>query len=309
MPNLLLERIDSQLAQRMCFVLMPFKSDFKNIYKSINSVARECGLECLRADEIRKSSQIIRDIWEKINESRFVIADLSGCNPNVFYELGLAHAIQKTVILLVQDTEKDVPFDISGIRHIRYAKNRPAEFKKKLKETVKATIPTIPKDFNPIGGHDSEETAEPHVILTGIEVPPFIKLGQSAEILLKAKNIGEDTQEAYFSISFPFGIDDIEILGSNTATQKGKKDETWCNGEMILSYPIAEGLKYRGTWGKGVECYLKVKISPFKKGFVWFYVNASSFSVDKKWIQDPHDRLIDVDQRKEPVYCGIIDVI
>jgi len=102
MPQLLLNRIDSQIAQRMCFVLMPFKSDFKNIYKSINMVATTCGLDCLRADEISKSSQIMRDIWEKINESRFVIADLSGCNPNVFYELGLAHGIHKTVIIIAQ---------------------------------------------------------------------------------------------------------------------------------------------------------------------------------------------------------------
>jgi len=60
------------------------------------------------------------DIWEKINRARFIVADLTGKNPNVFYEVGLAHAIGKDVILITQSMD-DVPFDLKVLRCIVYS--------------------------------------------------------------------------------------------------------------------------------------------------------------------------------------------
>ena len=60
-------------------------------------------------------------IWRSINEARIVIADITGGNPNVFYEIGIAHTIGKDVILISQDIgEKDIPFDIHARRVIDY---------------------------------------------------------------------------------------------------------------------------------------------------------------------------------------------
>ena len=99
---------------------MPFSDRFQPIYDDhIRPEVQRAGLRCERADEIRGTSLITWDIWEKINRARFLIADLTDRNPNVFYELGLAHAISKDVILLTQSMDF-VPFDLKALRCIVY---------------------------------------------------------------------------------------------------------------------------------------------------------------------------------------------
>lgn len=62
----------------------------------------------------------MNDIWKSICEARFLIADLTGRNANVFYELGIAHTVGKEAILIRQQEEARIPADIGHIRHIRY---------------------------------------------------------------------------------------------------------------------------------------------------------------------------------------------
>lgn len=108
------------LDPQLCFVLMPFAERFQPIYDDhIRLTVERAGLRCERADEIKGTSLITWDIWEKINRARFLIADLTERNPNVFYELGLAHAISKDVILLTQSMDF-VPFDLKALRCIVY---------------------------------------------------------------------------------------------------------------------------------------------------------------------------------------------
>ena len=59
------------------------------------------------------------DVWTAICRSRIIIADCTGRNPNVFYEIGIAHTVGKPVILIAQNS-KDVPFDLRHIRYIPY---------------------------------------------------------------------------------------------------------------------------------------------------------------------------------------------
>lgn len=108
------------LDTQLCFVLMPFADRFQPIYDDhIRPSVETAGLRCERADEIKGTNLITWDIWEKINRARFLIADLTDQNPNVFYELGLAHAISKDVILLTQSMDF-VPFDLKSLRCIIY---------------------------------------------------------------------------------------------------------------------------------------------------------------------------------------------
>ncbi len=103
------------------FVLMPFLKEMDPIYLDhIKPSVESEGVNCQRADEIVGTNIITLDIWEKINRARFIIADLTGKNPNVFYEIGLAHAIGKEVILITQ-TMDDVPFDLKSIRCVVYS--------------------------------------------------------------------------------------------------------------------------------------------------------------------------------------------
>ena len=108
------------LDPQLCFVLMPFAGQFKPIYDDhIKPIVLKAGLQCERADDIRGTNLITWDIWERINRARFLIAELTDRNPNVFYELGLAHALSKDVILLTQSMEF-VPFDLKILRCIPY---------------------------------------------------------------------------------------------------------------------------------------------------------------------------------------------
>lgn len=109
-----------------CFVVMPFADPIGNYYKSVYEPAiLKAGLTPIRADaDIFGTGKIIDQIWSGINASRVLVAELTQRNPNVFYELGLAHALDKPVVL-VSSNENDVPFDLKHIRVIYYDVNDP----------------------------------------------------------------------------------------------------------------------------------------------------------------------------------------
>lgn len=107
-------------SQKNCFVLMPFKEDLKEIYTEVyKPVCSENGIECWRVDEIARPGSITRDIVEGILDADIIIADLTTKNPNVFYELGIAHSTSNKTIMTAQSKE-DVPFDIAAYRVIFY---------------------------------------------------------------------------------------------------------------------------------------------------------------------------------------------
>ena len=138
-PKLQIEK--KAIDESLCFVLMPFDEKFLSIYDSIiKKVVERSKLRCTRADEIFGTQPIIEDILEHIQKARFLIADLTGRNPNVFYELGLAHAKGKEVILITQDL-KDVPFDLEHYRCIVYEDSVAGA--EKLKEGLMNTLKKI----------------------------------------------------------------------------------------------------------------------------------------------------------------------
>lgn len=104
-----------------CFVVMPFAGAIGGYYQQVYEPAiKKAGLLPVRADaDIFGTGKIIDQIWSGINAARVLVAELTTRNPNVFYELGLAHALNKPVVL-VSSNEKDVPFDLQHIRVIYY---------------------------------------------------------------------------------------------------------------------------------------------------------------------------------------------
>jgi len=104
-----------------CFV--PFKSSFNRLYKEqIKPVVKASGFKCVRADDIFSPTPILEDIWIHILKCKVVIADVTGRNPNVFYEIGIAHTVGKPVIVITQDKD-DIPFDIAQLRYFEYSDN------------------------------------------------------------------------------------------------------------------------------------------------------------------------------------------
>lgn len=105
---------------RDCFVLMPFAPNFDGIWQEVIApTVREMGDNCVRADDIFRPGSVMDDVLTLIRRADYLIADLTTRNPNVFYELGLAHALEKQVILLADDIA-EVPFDVRHRRVIVY---------------------------------------------------------------------------------------------------------------------------------------------------------------------------------------------
>jgi hypothetical protein len=102
------------------FVLMPFGTEFDDIYKlGIKEVAKSLDVIAERVDEQSFSETILERIYRQIESADFIVADMTGRNPNVFYEVGYAHAKKKPVILITKD-ENDIPFDLKHHRHLIY---------------------------------------------------------------------------------------------------------------------------------------------------------------------------------------------
>lgn len=127
------------------FVLMPFDQAFDDIYKfGIKATATTLGILAERVDEQIYSEGILERIYRQIELADLIIADMTGQNPNVFYEVGYAHAKGKFCILLTQKSE-DIPFDLKHHRHIVYG-NSISQLRTQLTEEmawVKNQVNTI----------------------------------------------------------------------------------------------------------------------------------------------------------------------
>lgn len=128
--------MDTTRPKDFVFVLMPFSDDFDDVYKlGIKEACREAGVYCERVDEQIYSENMLDRIYNQISKADFLIADMSDKNPNVFYEVGYAHALGKNVILITQRSE-DIPFDLRHYPHIVY-NGKVAYLKEQLTSKVK----------------------------------------------------------------------------------------------------------------------------------------------------------------------------
>ncbi len=111
---------DAQGQKPYVFVLMPFREEHFALYeRAVKPALEELGCTVEHAKDVNTVERIVDSIFTQIRRARFLVADTTGKNPNVFYELGYAHALGKKVIMIVQDTH-DIPFDVAGLRHIPY---------------------------------------------------------------------------------------------------------------------------------------------------------------------------------------------
>lgn len=148
--------------KNICFVIMPIgKQDsseyirFKNIYDNLIKKAVEdsgFSLQCIRADDIKKSGAIMKQVIEYLYSASVVIADLTGRNANVFYELGIRHTFEKRSILIAQNAD-DSPFDVNQYRLIDYKypdEEKQKEFNEKIKQYIKDILDNPNESDNPV---------------------------------------------------------------------------------------------------------------------------------------------------------------
>lgn len=117
-------------------VMMPFAIEFTPVYESIKHATYNCGLRCLRADDIWEDTTIVQDIFSLIYKSQIVVVDFTAKNPNVMYETGIAHTLGKHVVPISQSLEH-VPFDMRHHRVLKYLPNAEGLIKLSLDLDVK----------------------------------------------------------------------------------------------------------------------------------------------------------------------------
>ncbi len=130
------ETIDPNLVS----VMMPFSPGFADVYGAIQAAAAAVGLQTNRADNVWEHHTVIQDVVNLIDRARIVVCDLTGKNPNVFYEAGIAHTLGRQVIMITQ-SEHDVPFDLRHHRFLPYLPN--GEGLAALTENLRARMATL----------------------------------------------------------------------------------------------------------------------------------------------------------------------
>lgn len=122
------------------FVLMPFDKTFGDVYRlGIKEGCQKAGAYCERVDEQLFDESILERVYNQIAKADVIVADMSGQNPNVFYETGYAHALNKRVILLKQK-DQDIPFDLKHYTHIIYDRNDILHLKTELERRIRWCI-------------------------------------------------------------------------------------------------------------------------------------------------------------------------
>jgi len=132
----------------LCFVIMPFRdAQLQFVEHAVKPVVTSLGLECKLANEFRGGhNDIVEEIWVALNEARFLIVDLTGQNPNVYYELGIANTLGKQIIAIhkkgAPDEDARLPFDVRTRRTVFYEDTMAggAAFQKELREHIEAIL-------------------------------------------------------------------------------------------------------------------------------------------------------------------------
>jgi len=133
---------------KKCFVVSPIGGEGTDIRKRadqvykyiIAPVCEKCDFEAVRVDQINQADSITQTIIDMLLQAELVIADMTGHNPNAFYEMGYRACTKKPMIHIKEKGEK-IPFDIAGIRAFDYDLtdlDSVAEVKERLEQTIKA---------------------------------------------------------------------------------------------------------------------------------------------------------------------------
>ena len=133
---------------KTAFVFMPFEEELRDVYKSgVKKTLEDLGWSCHRSDEKFDTPEIVCTICKNTQETSLILADLTGRNPNVFLEVGLAFGLEKYVVFLSQ-APKDIPFDTRTFRTIIYDSHELPDLKGKIRTLVKSikVTPRLPKE-------------------------------------------------------------------------------------------------------------------------------------------------------------------
>lgn len=175
----------------MVFVLMPFDDDFDDVFEDlIRRPLETIGYQVRRADSLFNQQQILKDVVKGIADATIVIADVTGLNGNVLYELGLAHAMGKRTVMITQRLD-ELPFDLRPYRANEYSTrfNKADELRRLLSDIGRAVAEGSADFSNPVQdfaphalGVQAQVTVAPQIPGRAVEeVKPDVERGPDDE--------------------------------------------------------------------------------------------------------------------------------
>jgi len=220
--------MESTSPKPFVFVVMPLSSDFDDVYKlGIKPACEEAGAYAERVDEQIFEESILQRIYNQISKADVIVSDMTGRNPNVFYETGYAHALGKPVVLLTR-TADDIPFDLKHYPHIIYG-GRIAELIPELVKRVGFAI-ARPREAAEKGGIE--------VYVDG----KSLKTNPALECVLKGKPAFGFSFEFDFHNSVHRRIKKVTFqIGILASDRIGSVVERYIERPYFASYPQPDG--------------------------------------------------------------------
>lgn len=129
------------MAETLCFIVMPFRPELNYFFLYLKRYLEErYKIRVERGDSNVLTKELLKKISEQITEASFLIADVTGSNANVFFELGIAYERNKPVIFLTQDDPKEAPVDTRQFEFIKYQLDRHEDFLARLDNAVRNVL-------------------------------------------------------------------------------------------------------------------------------------------------------------------------
>lgn len=194
----------------LVFVLIPFAQEFDRIFERLIRPSLEGeGYKVERADTDLSQRNIMRTIVEGIAKADLIVAELTGNNPNVFYELGIAHGLQKPVIMISQALDQ-VPFDLRSYNVVTYSTEFDAvdAFTSSLRSIGQGCIRGTVDFENPVSDFALTERVAKNVLHGSPQTP--ISTGEVAT----EGEVGEASSEERGVLDFTSGVEfSMEQIG------------------------------------------------------------------------------------------------
>jgi hypothetical protein len=135
--------------KRTCFVICPIGEEGSDNRKRSDKVLKHIFRKALadkyevtRGDEIDEPGMITSQVLRAVQDADLVVADLTGHNPNVFYELAVRHAMEKPIIHLIDPRLSKIPFDCRGLSNNRVRSHRSRQYRERGRTTEKTSQPS-----------------------------------------------------------------------------------------------------------------------------------------------------------------------
>jgi hypothetical protein len=274
-------------SKKQAFVLMPFQNPYNSYYQAIFKPALEAaGYIVTRADDLFTPLPIMLDIQRSILEAHLILCEMSGKNPNVFYELGLAHAVGRPVIL-VSRKEEDIPFDLRHVRIILYDSTE-VGWEEKLRTAITAAAKSV----------EENNDVWPPPLMNQVKAPLFLKESRDLSHELEEWKELHNLLQHLDTVFTPFhhrakGLGDLESSPTGRRRKKFSEDikhqfsDDWrpCGDEMERLVKFAMGLQHID------DPY----DPPKEKGPKWIFELSRSQNALQDALEDrDHRNLVDV---------------